>query len=382
MNLKKILTIGITAALVFSSGIVTAYANTNTDQQQIKSKSYTISAEDLTQSSINILGKSEKLFVEFTDPDEALNEINEYQFEFIDKISKSYNIDKLNKDNWEDFRTAFYSYVSDNNILESSDEYYSMVCFFDIYENKDKNDQIKKLVNDNLLSIPFSLTFNSENIDSDSAVNELYNLLPSYSSLVENKNAKILAANTAVQPDTAEINAVVRSFDTTKGIAYAEKYATSKNTPKYHYFSNGDCANFTSQILEAGGVKQVVYSDVAKGWWHTSKTTLGITTHKHSQAWSMADTFARYMGVSNKTKTHKTFAANLKAGDFITCDFKSDGDWDHMAFVTKRDSSAGSYGYIDYKVAQHTSNYYAWTSSSTNGWETYSGKGTYAIVRR
>lgn len=54
-----------------------------------------------------------------------------------------------------------------------------------------------------------------------------------------------------------------------------------------------------------------------------------------------------------------------------------------MDFVTKRDSSAGSsYGYIDYKVAQHTTDYHAWASSSTNGWETNNGKGTYAIVRR
>lgn len=86
---------------------------------------------------------------------------------------------------------------------------------------------------------------------------------------------------------------------------------------------------------------------------------------------------------TSKTKILKTFAANLRAGDFITVDFTSDGDWAHMDFVTKRNSSAGSsYGYIDYKVAQHTTDYHAWTSSSTNGWETNNGKGTYAIVRR
>lgn len=85
---------------------------------------------------------------------------------------------------------------------------------------------------------------------------------------------------------------------------------------------------------------------------------------------------------TSKTKILKTFAANLRAGDFITVDFTSDGDWDHMGFVIKRDSSAGSYGYIDYKVAQHTTDYHALASSSTNDWETNNGKGTYAIVRR
>jgi hypothetical protein len=46
--------------------------------------------------------------------------------------------------------------------------------------------------------------------------------------------------------------------------------------------------------------------------------------------------------------------------------------------------SAGTYNgstYYDYKVAQHTNNYHAWTSSSTNGWETLTNV-TYARVRR
>lgn len=208
-------------------------------------------------------------------------------------------------------------------------------------------------------------------------------ILPSTSNLAKSTSDEIMGGYILNNDYGVMPSAIVKSFDTSKGIAYAEKYATKRNTPTYYSFSRGDCANFTSQILENGGVKQTVYNNVAQGWWHKTSKILGITKHKHSEAWSMADTFARYMGVSKKTKTHKTFAANLRAGDFITVDFTSDGDWAHIDFVTKRDSSAGSsYGYIDYKVAQHTTDYHAWTSSSTNGWETNNGKGTYAIVRR
>lgn len=57
-----------------------------------------------------------------------------------------------------------------------------------------------------------------------------------------------------------------------------------------------------------------------------------------------------------------------------------------MAFVTDKKTTQSTYNgkkYYDYKVAQHTSNYHAWTSSSTNGWENLEDNGyTYGIIRR
>lgn len=379
MKLKRLATIVLISLLVLSSGVVSAYADTNIEENT----PYTISQNELTQRKTTILGVNENLYVEFSNQKSAIEKIYNSQTNFINKISDYCKIDKLNCDNWEDFREAFYKYTVEKGVLESSDEYRAMVSFFDIYENKDKNDRIISFVNENNLTSSFaaiSLSTNSTN--NDSAYNELFTMLPSTSSLVESKNNEILSSynlntNQGIMPLS-----VVKSFDTEKGITYATKHATNKNTPTYYYFSNGDCANFTSQILENGGVKQTVYDSKSQGWWHKTSKILGITKHTHSEAWSMADTFARYMGVSNKTKIHKTFASKLKAGDFITVDFATDGDWDHMGFVTKRDSSAGSYGYIDYKVAQHTTDYHAWTSHEKNGWETYNNKGTYAIVRR
>lgn len=379
MKLKLFATVSITAALAISSLAVPVYANA------LNNNNNTISIspvnESLTQKSIKILGSRENLYVEFSQPEEALQKYKSEHSEFINDISEYCNINSLTDDNWEEFRDAFYQYVDETGILESSPEFYDTVTFFDIYENTSKNENIVSYVERNNLSE--SLTISTRSLFSnDLFYEDLFTMLPYTSTIVENKNEQTLQQCTSNNNTEIQPFAIVKSFDTTKGIAYATKYATKRNTPTYYSFSRGDCANFTSQILENGGVKQVVYDSEAKGWWHTTKSILGIKTHKHSQSWSMADTFARYMGVSNKTKTHKTFAANVRAGDFITLDQTSDGDWDHMGFVTTKDNYIGSYGYYDYKVAQHTTDYHAWASSSTNNWDTYNNKGTYAIVRR
>ena len=60
----------------------------------------------------------------------------------------------------------------------------------------------------------------------------------------------------------------------------------------------------------------------------------------------------------------------------------NDGNWDHIGFVVDKKRTKTN-GYYDYKVAQHTSDYLAWTSSSTNNWENQGANGgTYGRVRR
>lgn len=168
------------------------------------------------------------------------------------------------------------------------------------------------------------------------------------------------------------------------GVAYANKHATSVNIGPYFYFTGNDCTNFASQILEASGVSQVKSSSIYSGWWHTYSSS--IYDHKHSNSWINANTFARYMGVGYTTKNHYSFSANISTHDFIAYDAGSDGDWNHIGYVVDNDSFAAKYSgynYYDYKVAQHSKNYVAWTSSSTNNWETLANNGyTYGRVRR
>ena len=89
-----------------------------------------------------------------------------------------------------------------------------------------------------------------------------------------------------------------------------------------------------AQILEYGGVSHVDYDNVGSGWWHkTLKNWLGITTHTHSQSWTLSDVFTKYFGDGYSTTSNYSFSCNIVAGDFISADFTSDGDWEHMGFV-------------------------------------------------
>lgn len=145
-----------------------------------------------------------------------------------------------------------------------------------------------------------------------------------------------------------------------------------------------------SQILEYSGVQQAVYSSEYSGWWHTNNKILGtIDNYKHSRSWTMADTFARYMGVTVSTTNLYSWSLGLNEGDFIALDFSNDGSWDHLGYVTAKSSSLLSYSvpsrevslsYFNFKVAQHTSNYHEWANSSKNSWETYID-GRYGRIR-
>ena len=103
----------------------------------------------------------------------------------------------------------------------------------------------------------------------------------------------------------------------------------------------------------------------------------------------MADTFARYMGVTLSTTSLQKWSRSLSEGDFIGLDFANDGSWDHVGYVTATgslksyESENGQYciPYTDIKIAQHTSDYHDWISSSKNSWETYAEKGKFSIIR-
>lgn len=312
---------------------------------------------------VSVYGIDNNLFVEFVDPEKAISDLHKKIPNLLHLLSLEYSLDKLTSTNWQAYQSAMYSYFdSDNkpsNYTESNVEFRTLRAFFDMYENTDKNKEILRLGEEL-----------SKTRDGD--VTELALLLP---------YTEPLAA------EFAEKNAMKASrapLLVDEAIKYATEYATSPNKPTYYYFSNGDCANFVSQILEHAGVSQVVYDSEYSGWWHTRTSGfLGIGyTHKHSRSWTMADTFSRYMGIVYTTTSNRSFSENIEAGSIIAADFDSDGDWDHMGFVTDTSSYVGTYGYYDYRVAQHTSNYHGWASLETNGWDTIEDDdGTYARIR-
>lgn len=131
-----------------------------------------------------------------------------------------------------------------------------MCEFIDIYENNDNNKDIIELCkNDSQLAVSILSNDNNKELD----------MFASYATTTRSE-----------------------SFNAYKGSQYAQDWATSRNTNYYYSFSRGDCANFMSQILEAGGVKQIVYNDASKGWWHKRTETHLGPIDSHSQSWATA----------------------------------------------------------------------------------------------
>ncbi|WP_342565125.1 amidase domain-containing protein [Paenibacillus sp. FSL R7-0345] len=321
-----------------------------------------------TTNMIVIDNKKVLLYPTFQNQQSAIDGINKEAAELLNTLSQRFALGELTTDNWLDYRSSADQYATENSSMSEQEtvQYSLLNRFFDIYENQDKNNAITELVTRN--------NFAKAAIDNS----ELELLLPYTSDISSNFNNMQVA-----QKQLATVSSIPNQ---SSSISYASNYAVTPNSTAYAVFGS-DCTNFASQILEAGGVSQSVFTDASKGWWHKiTVTQYGQLIHTNSTSWSVADTFARYMGVGYTSKSHSSFSSAIAAGDFIAADFEGDGDWNHIGFVTSKSSSSGSYGgktYYDYKVAQHTNNYHAWTSSSTNGWETIEDdNGTYGRVRR
>lgn len=320
---------------------------------------------------IVVNGETEYLFFEYEDSHQSLETFKDLHKDILLQIEEMYGLKKLSIDNWKLYADKINEYKKDtatldesgNQTLSNEDEIMEIEKFFDIFENKFENDKIKNIVNNAHL---MKTSVNEE---------EAALLLPNYSPTVEN----FVADNLKTQNDLRKAEDLARINN--KGVDYAIRYATGRNRDYADLtYWGGDCTNFASQILAASGVRQVSSTSEYTGWWHRRTAP---AAHKHSVSWINANTFARYMGVGYKTRSHSSFAANIKKYDFITYDDTYDGEWDHMAYVTADDTYVGSYGYYDYKVAQHSIDYHAWTSSSTNNWEKIGPNGgMYGRVRR
>lgn len=292
------------------------------------------------------------LFVEFINNEIALNTINQKDLKIINNINKEYDLGKISEDNWEIYYSLVRSYFDlfKEEIDVDYAEYLLLVKFFDIFENKYVNEQINKVLSKETLG--------------ELELEQLYYLLPYDNEFVKQHQGVFSVDSSRV------------ALNLTEEINYANSYAIlPAPIGLYYYFRNGDCANFTSQILYAGGQPQVVTNSVYTGWWH--KMVVGGTpshptfTHTHSRSWTFADDFIRYFGTLGTYTSHFSFSQNIVKGSYIGLDSNNDGNWNHVGFVMDKASYSSSLGYYDYLVAQHTTNYKKWTSSSGNHWEDY-----------
>ena len=286
------------------------------------------------------------LFPTYDNSEDVLNKVKDNCSNILSLLGKVYNLETLSSTNWNEYYNLMYEYLDDENkeewYTEDNKEFVELGEFFDIYENSNSNQQIVEYI--------------KENNNVDSLVNnvDFVNSLP-HNSVEEIKE----------KYDIKEKEDITRaSFNVAKAVSYAEKYAKKPNSSKFKT-CGADCTNFVSQIAYAGGKKMT-------GKWYAKKGLL-IDRDKYvsySNQWCNANSFVNYWkGGCPEYVDHRSFSLYLKKGCFISYDKQDDGDWDHMAFVCDVKKFSDKLGYADYKVAQHSGSYCAWTSTNDNDWD-------------
>ena len=105
---------------------------------------------------------------------------------------------------------------------------------------------------------------------------------------------------------------MIKLYDRVKAADYAQKFALKPN-PQYYYFGGigGDCTNFISQCLLAGG--GVMNYDYINGWFY-------ISQNDRSPSWTSVSYLQKYL--LRKENTVGPLASigeiqNLQVGDLI-----------------------------------------------------------------
>lgn len=281
------------------------------------------------------------LYVTFENQLTALSNFKEKFSNELETIKLEMELEDLNEQNYDNYCDATYVLLENEKL--DQDKAQEILAFFDIFENKYQNDEIIEKTN-------YSARLRTV---SEEDLEEIELLTPDYS---EDENEFARAGN---------YNLGFPSL--TKAINYAKKYAYNQNT-SYHYYQGKDCTNFVSQILNYSGVKQVTTNKNTTGWWYKSK-------NQHSNSWTVANTFSKYMGRKKIGSNWRVFTTKMIKGSFIGLDRASDGDLNHMAFITDKKSDGTSV-----QIAQHSTNYLKW-STDCSGWTNPGANASYYIVR-
>ncbi|MEU9212524.1 amidase domain-containing protein [Streptomyces sp. NPDC048415] len=118
--------------------------------------------------------------------------------------------------------------------------------------------------------------------------------------------------------------------------AYAEKYWRNYNAA-YRRFNSagGDCTNYLSQSLKAGGWKPVTTSAQEYGTWYYGTST-------ESDSWVGVNEWSWFTQTAKRT-TPLANVYQMNIGDVMQMDFNKDGSKDHSMITSYRSSSGVPY---------------------------------------
>lgn len=127
--------------------IVSVTLAVSTGSVRSDSTTYSSLSEPTRTDSITFLGRTEKLYREYTDMPGALSRFNSAYPVFISAVCKSAGLTSLTDSNWRSFIDAMYGFMnSTSNQGRYNNQFESAKDFFDIYENKAKNDKAKSVL--------------------------------------------------------------------------------------------------------------------------------------------------------------------------------------------------------------------------------------------
>lgn len=350
---------------------------------------------------VRINDKNYNLYPTFDDPAKAVDNVKERCSEILAEIQDQHNLDDFNVETAMTYYEGVSWYDEDafekKKAGEIEKEAYKKIrtdisylkSFFDIFENDAENEKILKEIR-NLNGLSDVANVNVKKL-ADS-LDSLKIMLPYNTGAME----AVDAVKESIAPEVSVMSYGNNSkFVEDKGTNYAKTYANGGNVTKYQRKLQ-DCTNFTSQIKHEGGVPVYKKYTDSDGWNYYNKgsTNLGMAQTDYSVRWVNADSFVKFFGVKSKYSggtlgrytAFVNFSKAIKAGSFIAFDEEGDGSWDHNAYVTTTRSTTVSYhgsAYKDFRVAQHTTNYWLWVSDDDNHWEELSednAKATFAIV--
>lgn len=160
----------------------------------------------------------------------------------------------------------------------------------------------------------------------------------------------------------------VNTLNLTNARAYAGKYYSSYNYG-YPSYSN-DCTNFVSQILQAGGKRQVRSTSTAKlvsdtKYWYVK--SLPAYNWGRSSSWTVVtDLYSHLIRTQSaySSSSKSSIISATKSGDVIQ--FKKSGAdrYSHAMWVYEKTSS-------DLKLSGHTNNYLKRSFNAITGYATY-----------
>jgi hypothetical protein len=143
-------------------------------------------------------------------------------------------------------------------------------------------------------------------------------------------------------------------YNRAKAVEYAKTYALSPN-PSFKYFNvyetfGGDCTNFVSQCLLAGGAPMTYIGEHA--WWYNKSSTFSTADDRWSVSWTVAHSLYWTLKVNNETNPNGVkgqevnSVSTLELGDLIFYENQR-GIIFHSAIVT-------GFSPIATLVSQHT----------------------------